>query len=219
MTKLLFVCYRHGCRGEGLTHRISQHSFFKTLDARVVGRTIIKNEFFDKKFLNSWMPEISSLPLPTENTVVPSHFFYEDLTEHFPDASYVSIDVPRDIDKARQELHDRFNTYRTDNLLELVGECENRLRDVNPNASKQEVLEFASGILKMRDVTFGDIFCASRGLEPTEENTRRLINAEWQPHPLSDETIENTLVIPFEDVDKVSVDDIVDYCNKSNGSL
>ena len=218
MTKILFVCYWHGCRGEGLAHKISQHSFFKTLEAKVVGRTVIQNEFYDKKFLNSWMPEISSLPVPTENIVVPSHYFYEDIAKYFPDASYVSIDVPKDIDKARQKLHDRFNTYKTDNLLELVGECENRVRDINPRASKQEVFEFASKILKMKDVTFGDIRCLSRGLEPTEENKQKLIN-EWSPRALSTETIENTLVIPFEDIDKINIDDIVDYCNKSNGSL
>ena len=70
----------------------------------------------------------------------------------------------------------------------------------------------------MKDVTFGDIRCLSRGLEPTEENRQKLIN-EWHPAPLSTQAIENTLVIPFEDLDKINVDDIVDYCNKSNGSL
>ena len=31
MTKALFVCYWHGCWGEGLTYKISKHKFFKTL--------------------------------------------------------------------------------------------------------------------------------------------------------------------------------------------
>ena len=49
-------------------------------------------------------------------------------------------------------------------------------------------------------------------------NKQKLIN-EWHPGPLSTEAVENTLVIPFEDIDKIDIDDIVDYCNKSNGSL
>ena len=50
MTKTLFVCYKHGCGGEGLTYKISQHNFFKTLKADIVNnRTIIKNDYFDKQ--------------------------------------------------------------------------------------------------------------------------------------------------------------------------
>ena len=62
MTKILFVCYHHGCRGERLSVNISQHKDFRTLDAhKVGGRTIIKNDYFDKKFLNSWSPEFDKL--------------------------------------------------------------------------------------------------------------------------------------------------------------
>ena len=219
MTKILFVCYWHGCRGEGLAYKISQHSFFKTLEADVINnRTVIRNEYFDKKFLNAWVPDMSLLKAPSDNIVVPSHYFYEELIDHFPTACFISIDVPKDIATAKQKLYDRFSTYKTDNLLELVGECENRIRDYNPGASKEDVFKFTSKILKMKNVTFGDIRCLAQGLETTEENKRKTLDT-WMPAPLSTKSTQNTLVIPYEDVDKVNLDDIVNYCNKSSGSL
>ena len=92
MTKTLFVCYHHGCRGEGLTYKISQHSFFKTLEADIVNnRTIIKNDYCNKQLLNSWIPNWSSIKLPTDiNIVVPSHFRYNKLKKHFPEAYFGS---------------------------------------------------------------------------------------------------------------------------------
>ena len=52
MTKVLFVCYRHGCGGEYLSHKISTHKLFKTLEIRTVNnRTIITNDFFNKQLL------------------------------------------------------------------------------------------------------------------------------------------------------------------------
>ena len=118
MTKTLFVCYWHGCKGEGLARRISQHSFFKTLDANVTNnRTIIKNEYFNKVFLNAWEPDWPSIKLPTNiNIVVPSHFWYDKLKKHFPEAYFVSIDIPKDIETFKQKLYDRFYTYKTKNI-------------------------------------------------------------------------------------------------------
>ena len=52
MSKTLFVCYAHGCRGENLSHRISQHEYFCKLEAKTInGRTVITNEHFEKRFL------------------------------------------------------------------------------------------------------------------------------------------------------------------------
>ena len=119
MTKILFVCYHHGCRGERLSVNISQHKDFRTLDAhKVGGRTIIKNDYFDKKFLNSWNPEFDKLKnLSGSNIVVPSHLFYDSLVEHYPDALYVSIDLPEDLTVYRQSLYDRFFQYKTQNIV------------------------------------------------------------------------------------------------------
>ena len=102
MTKALFVCYQHGCRGEGLSYKLSQHSFFNTLKADIVnGRTILKNEFFEKKLLHSWYVDLSTLALPVtdDNIVVPSHYFYNTLKNYFPNEYYVSIDAPTDLEK------------------------------------------------------------------------------------------------------------------------
>ena len=215
MTKTLFVCYHHGCHGEGLTYKISQHSFFKTLKADIVNnRTIIKNDYFDKQLLNSWAPDMTSLKLPTDsNIVVPSHFFYNKLKEHFPESYFISIDIPKDLEKFRQKLFDRFYTYQTKNMLELAGECENRFRESNLQATAENIKQFTTKIFKIKNVTFGDIRCLAKKLEPTEENKKMLLNT-YTPEPLSVETKQNSSVIAYEDVDKVNVENIIDYVNK-----
>ena len=72
MPNTLFVCYRHGCRGENMAHRISQHPLFRTLVAdKVNGRTIIRNDFFDKKFIAQRdMVRLDKLQLPAENILL-----------------------------------------------------------------------------------------------------------------------------------------------------
>ena len=88
MTKVLFVCYRHGCRGEYLSHKISTHKLFKTLEIRTVNnRTIITNDFFNKQLLsrNNWLPDIPKLPTDY-NIVVPSHHFYDILKDYLPNS-------------------------------------------------------------------------------------------------------------------------------------
>ena len=215
MIKTLFVCYWHGCRGEGLTYKISQHSFFKTLEADVVNnRTIIKNDFFNKQLLNSWIPDMTSMNLPTDNNiVVPSHFFYDVMKEHFPEAYFISIDIPKDLKTFKQKLFDRFYTYKTDNMLELAGECENRFREYKPQASVEDIMQFTAKIFKIKDVTFGDIRCLAKGVEPTEDNKKILLNS-YTLDPLSAETKQNSFVIAYEDIDKTNVENIIDYVNK-----
>jgi hypothetical protein len=212
MTKTLFVCYHHGCRGEGLTYKISQHSFFKTLEADIVNnRTIIKNDYCNKQLLNSWIPNWSSIKLPTDiNIVVPSHFRYNKLKKHFPEAYFVSIDIPKDIETFRQKLYDRYYTYKTKNILELAGECENRIREYNPKASVEDVKKFTVKIFKIKDITFGDIRCYAKNLEPTVENKKMLLN-KYTMDPLSDETKQNSFVIPYEEVQEVDVEEIINY--------
>ena len=215
MTKTLFVCYWHGCKGEGLAYRISQHSFFKTLDANIINnRTIIKNEYFNKVFLNAWEPDWPSIKLPTNiNIVVPSHFWYDELKKHFPEAYFVSIGIPKDIETFKQKLYDRFYSYKTKNILELAGECENRIREYNPKASVKDVMKFTAKIFKMENISFGDIRCYAKNLEPTAKNKKMLLN-KYTMDPLSTETKQNSFVVAYEDVDKINVEDIIDYCNK-----
>ena len=66
----------------------------------------------------------------------------------------------------------------------------------------------------MKDITFGDIRCYAENLEPTTENKKMLLNKQAIMDPLSNETKQNSFVVAYEDVDKVDVQDIVDYCNK-----
>ena len=52
MDKLIFVCYQHGFGGENLSHRISNHALCDNLLVKIEkGRTIIKNDVFNKIFL------------------------------------------------------------------------------------------------------------------------------------------------------------------------
>jgi len=215
MPNTLFVCYRHGCRGENMAHRISQHPLFRTLEAsKINNRTIINNCYFDKKFLSQRdMIDFDLLELPNKNLVVPSHYFYDDLHHHFPTAKYISIDVPIDLNDFKRKLFDRFYEYKSSSLLELVGECENKYRDYNSNATEQDVRIFTAEILKKKNLSFGDIKCLAAGMSPTKENKLLLLDREY-PTPLTEKTKKHSMVVPFENVESVDLQEIVDYFNK-----
>jgi hypothetical protein len=212
MPNTLFVCYRHGCRGENMAHRISQHPLFRTLEAdKVNGRTIIRNDYFDKKFVAQRdMVRLDQLQLPAEDIVVPSHYFYDDLYRHFPNAKYLSIDIPHELEDFNQKLFDRYHEYKASSLLELVGECENAYRDYNSDATEQDVKNFTVEMLKRGNPNFGDIKCFAAGLEPTTENKFVLLNRE-APKPLTKLTKTNSMVVPYEQVQSIPVDEIVNY--------
>ena len=215
MTKILFVCYHHGCRGERLSVNISQHKDFRTLDAiRIGGRTVIKNDYFDKQFLKSWTPKFDKLKnLSGSNIVVPSHFFYDTLIEHYPDALYVSISLPKDLTMYRQSLYDRFFQYKTQNIAELAGECENRIREYRPSVTKDEIRDFTVEVMKKKSITFGEIRCLAKGIPASKENQMTLLQ-NHTPRALTEKTKSNSLVIAFEDVDQVDPDYVVSYFNK-----
>lgn len=220
MTRILFVCYHHGCRGERLSVNISQHQDFKTLEhAELGGRTVIKNDHFNKQFLNSWAPRFDQLKnLSGNNIVVPSHYFYDKLVGHFPDALYVSIDIPKDTEAFRQSLYHRFYQYKTSNIAELIGECENIIHEYRPGATRDEINQFTRRMLQTRDLSFGDICCLAKGIKPTEENKIMLVK-NYKPSALSEKTRSNSLVIAYEDVNDVDRNFVVSYFNKSRGSL
>ena len=220
MSNTLFLCYFHGCRGERLAVKISQHGLFRTLESKKLnGRTVIENEYFDKKFLNSWPPEYKNLKNRSEqNEVVPSHYYHDELIAHYPDATYVTIDIPKDLAQYRKALYDRFFLYTTNNTAEIIGECENRLREYNKDVSVEEIKKFTAEVLKRKVRTFGDIRCMAKGIPTTEKNKRALCDLHT-PSPLSESTRDNSLVIPYEDVNDIDTDRIVDYFKKCNGSL
>ena len=215
MTKILFVCYHHGCRGERLSVNLSQHTEFETLDyISVNGRTVIKNDHFNKKFLKSWTPEFDTLMNGSHNNiVVPSHLFYDQLVDYFPNALYVAVDIPKDLAMYRQSLYTRFYQYKTNNIAELAGECENRIREYNPGASKDEINKFTRRVLQTKDITFGEIRCMAKGIDPSKENQKILCD-NHTPEPLSARTKAHSLVIPYEEVDRVDRNYVVSYFNK-----
>ena len=219
MSNILFVCYRHGCRGEFLTHKISQQSIFRKLEAKVVdNRTVITNDFFNKEFLKSYYPKIKKFP--KENVVVPSHYFYEDLVDDFPTASFVAIDLPKDVGTFRESLYQRFWNYSTSDRLELLGEIKDKYYKYNgqKNKNHNELKKIIYNILKIKNITFGDIACLVQKIEPTEENKKKLFEM-WTLRPLSTLTKEKSLVIPFEEVSTFPLSTIVNYFKKCKGSL
>lgn len=217
MTKVLFVCYRHGCGGEYLSHKISTHKLFKTLEIRTVNnRTIITNDFFNKQLLsrNNWLPDIPKLPTDY-NIVVPSHYFYDILKDYLPNAYFVSIDVPEDLKKFRQQLFDRYWKYNTKNMLELAGECESRYYQYHPQAQLEDIKQFTTKIFMIKNVTFGDIHCLANELDSTDENKKMLLNS-YTPSSLSAETKQNSFIIPYEKVHTIDVEEIITYIKRSN---
>ena len=175
---------------------------------------MIKNDYFEKQFLKSWTPKFDKLKnLSGSNIVVPSHFFYDTLIEHYPDALYVSISLPKDLTMYRQSLYDRFFQYKTQDIAELAGECENRIREYRPSVTKDEIRDFTVEVMKKKSITFGEIRCLAKGIPASKENQMTLLQ-NHTPRPLTEKTKSNSLVIAFEDVDQVDPDYVVSYFNK-----
>lgn len=216
MTKTLFVCYAHGCRGENLSHRISQHEYFSKLETKKInGRTVITNEHFEKRFLmHPRRINFSNMHLPADkNIVVPSHYFVDRLGDIYPEAKYISIDVPKDLGEFKQSLYDRYFEYRTNNFLELMGECEDKFWPYNEQADDNDFEEFVREVLSIKNRTFGDILCLAMGMTPTVENKHNLLD-DMCPGPLNKKIIQNSLVIPYEDIRTIPVEDIITYVKK-----
>lgn len=222
MSNILFVCYRHGHRGEFLSHKISQHSIFRSLKAKFFGdRTVILDEFFNKDFLKSKYPKILKGPVK-ENIVVPSHYFYDDLFLDFPNAVYISIDTAKDIDSFNQFLYQRYWEYSTKNQLELIGEVVDKFNLYNKFTNEEkdnELKKIMYNVLRIKNITFGDIACMVQQIEPTEENKRKLFKKRKIIGNLSRLSKEKSLVIPYEEVETFPIDTIVDYFKKCSHSL
>jgi hypothetical protein len=152
--------------------------------------------------------------LPADkNIVVPSHYFIDILGDIYPEAKYISIDVPKNLQEFKQSLYDRFFEYRTNSLLELVGECVDKFQNYNQKADKNDFKKFFKEILKIKNISFGDIHCMARGLAPTFKNKQILLE-DMCPNPLTKKTTENSFIVPYENVETISVDEIISYVKK-----
>ena len=102
----------------------------------------------------------------------------------------------------RQSLYDRFFQYKTQDIAELAGECENRIREYRPSVTKDEIRDFTVEVMKKKSITFGEIRCLAKGIHASKENQMTLLQ-NHTPRPLTEKTKSNSLVIAFEDVDQV----------------
>jgi len=152
--------------------------------------------------------------LPTDkNIVVPSHYFFDTLGDIYPNAKFISIDVPKDLGEFKQSLYDRYFEYRTNNFLELMGECKEKFFFYNRQADNNDFEEFVREVLSIKNRTSGDILCLARGMTPTVTNKQSLLNKVC-PEPLNNKIIKNSLVIPYEDVKTINIEDIITYVKK-----
>lgn len=184
------------------------------------GRTVITNEYFEKKFLMQRSRiNFSDMRLPNDkNIVVPSHYFVDTLNNIYPEAKYISIDVPKDLKKFKESLYDRYFEYRTNNFLELMGECADKFKMYNQKADEKDFKNFVKEISKIKKISFGDIHCMAAGLAPTLKNKKRLLE-DYNPKPLSKNTKKNSFVVPFEKVATISLDEIINYVKKMKRPL
>ena len=73
----------------------------------------------------------------------------------------------------------------------------------------------------MKNATIGDIACLANGIPNTDDNKRMLVEI-YNPQkdvPKTQEIKDNTLVVPYESVHDINVQEVVDYVKRSKGSL
>ena len=144
MDKLIFVCYQHGFGGENLSHRISNHALCDNLLVKIEkGRTIIKNDVFNKIFLGfnnnfqySFQNQEKLCKKVMKNfknkidkikkyNIVPSHIDAGTLRKVFTNSYFITIESPKTKEQHRcycQHLYNNFWLYKTTNLAEYIGE-------------------------------------------------------------------------------------------------
>lgn len=240
LDKILFVCYFHGCGGEGLSYRISQHKNFRTLDARLeYGRTVIKNDLFDRKFLQNdlWYSFKTqkdadkslglickeyedSINNITQLEVVPSHFKHNELIRAFPKNRYVVIQSPKTHEDFLEKLYDRVWCYKTNNFLEMTGAISSSIWTFKKSKDKKVTDHYTKLILSnYKNLNFGQINAVVNDLAPTEENIRKLFSkySEKLRERLKTQeqvlTGKNLYVLPYERVKNADVQQILKYFN------
>jgi hypothetical protein len=201
MDKLIFVCYQHGFGGENLSHRISQHPLCDRLLVKIEkGRTVIKNDIFNKVFLgfnNNFQYNFqdkeklcikiikdfkNKIDKVNKFTVVPSHVDAKILRKFFTNSYFVTIKPPNTKEQQQQYLQHLYNNYwlyKTTDITEYVGEIYCKIEMFNDDKTKKEIKKITKEILsKYRNkLSFGQIQCVLNGLEPSTKNMKKLFSS------------------------------------------
>jgi hypothetical protein len=239
MDKLIFVCYRHGFGGENLSYRISNHALCdKLLVKTAKGRTVIKNDLFNKIFLgfnNNFQYNfqdkeklckkvIKDFKNKIDNikkyNVVPSHIDAVILKKYFFNSYFIIINPPETEEQQQkylQHLYDDFWLYKTTNLKEYIGEIYSKIEIFKKEKTKNEIKKITKEILSKykNTLSFGQIQCVINDLEPSIKNMKTLFfslygNKEFNGY-IKLKNNFNILNIPYKDVRNFSIENIFQH--------
>jgi len=238
MNKIIFVCYLHGFGGESLCHRISSSNKCIELQAKkILGRTVILNDFFEKNFLKSSLKHENILKLyetykkqnHDKYLVVPTHYYYDQLKRYFKDERFITVAAPVSnlgLESVFNHIYKSFWQYSSSNYMEVAGEILNMMdeygiRDSNKNKLAIEILKKYK-----TSITFGGIRCVLKNLLPTIDNQKRLFE-DYKKNffefcktrrisQLSAELKEKTLIVPYEQIKTIPVEKIISKLELQN---
>jgi hypothetical protein len=239
MDKLIFVCYQHGFGGENLSHRISQHTLCDELLVKIEkGRTIIKNDIFNKIFLGfnnnfqySFQDKEKLCKKVIKNfknkiekikkySVIPSHIDADTLKKFFINSYFIIIESPRTEEQYQQYLHhlyDDFWLYKTTNLTEYIGEIYSKIELFKSKKTEKEIKNLTKKILSKykNSLSFGQIQCVINDIEPNVENMKKLFSSLYNKKRFKFynkfKNKSNILNISYESVKNYNVENIFQY--------
>lgn len=201
MNKLIFVCYQHGFGGEKLSHRISQHPLCDKLLVKIEkGRTIIKNDIFNKIFLgfnNNFQYSFQDkeklckkivkdfkdkIDKIKKYNVVPSHVDANILRKVFYNSYFITIEPPKTKEQYQQycqHLYNNYWLYKTTDITEYIGEIYCKIELFKKKTTENEIKKLTKEILSKykNTLSFGQIQCVVNGLEPSTKNMKKLFSS------------------------------------------
>ncbi len=240
MDKLIFVCYQHGFGGENLSHRISKHALCDKLLVKIEkGRTIIKNDLFNKIFLgfnNNFQYSFfqnkeklckkvmkdfkQKIDKIKKYNIVPSHIDAGALRKVFTDSYFITIEPPKTKEQhrcCRRHLYNNFWLYKTTDLAEYIGEIYSKIEAFKTKKTEKEIKKLTKEILSKykNKLSFGQIQCVINDLEPTIKNMKKLFFSLYGKKKFSYykkfKKQFNILNISYKDVKNYDIENIFQY--------
>jgi hypothetical protein len=239
MDKLIFVCYEHGFGGENLSYRISQHELCNKLLVDIKkGRTVIRNDIFNKVFLgfnNDFKYRFRDKEKLCEKiikdfknkidkiekyNVIPSHIDADILKKKFTNSYFITIESPKTKEQREQyikHLYDCFWSYKTKNVKEYIGEIYCKIEMFKTKKTEIEIKKLTKEILSKykNKLSFGQIQCVINDLEPTIKNMEKLFFLLYGKKKFKNyaqiKNQSNILNISYESVKTYNIENIFQY--------
>ena len=164
------------------------------------GRTIIKNDIFDKIFLgfnNNFQYSFTDkeklckkiiknfknkIGKIKKYSVIPSHIGADVLKKFFITSYFITIEPPKTKEQHQQYLQHLYNDYwlyKTKNITEYIGEIYCKIEMFKNEKTKKEIKLLTKEILSKykNTLSFGQIQCVVNGLEPSYKNMKKLFSS------------------------------------------